>query len=270
MMMSYAERWNDFLAAAERYQSRGKSAEARAAYEGVVACFNEAARSYGDSNEMERQELRELIADLESQQRIDDPLLPLTYSTGGDLAALRTRLAESEQKQEPSPAPPICWRLLGVDAASHRALVVAELAVASKPYHDRNTVTVWADCTARQWLNGEFAAAAFTGWQRERIALSTVENPPNPESGVRGGPATEDYVFLLSIAEAEQLFADDEGRVAAYQGRAVRWWLRSPGDIANGAAGVLSDGKVDRDGDYVSNRAGVRPALYLSLQPVDL
>jgi hypothetical protein len=265
--MSHTEHWNDLLAAAERYQSRGKSAEARTTYQQIVACFNDAAQSYGDRNEMERQELRELIADLESHQRVPDAF---SYSIEGDLAALRSRLAESEQNQEPSPAPPIVWRLLGLDAASRRALLLAELAVASKPYHDRHTATVWADCTLRQWLNGEFAAAAFSGWQRERIALSSVENPDNPTSGLRGGPATEDHVFLLSIAEAERLFAADKNRVATYQGRAVWWWLRSPGDVANSAAGVIPDGKVNRDGDYVSHRGGVRPAVYLNLQPVDL
>ena len=161
MTMSSTEQWNDLLAAAERYQSRGKSAEARATFERIVACFNDAAQSYGDRNEIERQELRELIADLESHQRIADPF---TYSTEGDLAVLRSRLAESEQKQEPSPAPPIGWRLLGVNVAARRALLVAELAVASKPYHDRHEATVWADCTLRQWLNGEFATAAFSEW----------------------------------------------------------------------------------------------------------
>ena len=48
-------------------------------------------------------------------------------------------------------------------------------------------------------------------------------------------------------------------------GGASWWWLRSPGYIGNGAAGVDDGGSVDVFGNGVLDGGGVRPALWLNL-----
>ncbi|MDR1712956.1 MAG: DUF6273 domain-containing protein, partial [Coriobacteriales bacterium] len=74
--------------------------------------------------------------------------------------------------------------------------------------------------------------------------------------------ATDDYVFLLSIDEAEQYFSSDSDRVAKKSdGGADGWWLRSPGNNSNNAANVNNDGNVNTNGNNVNNNNGVRPAL---------
>ena len=49
------------------------------------------------------------------------------------------------------------------------------------------------------------------------------------------------------------------------------WWLRSPGCYCYSAAGVDSDGWVDRNGnDVYFDNDGVRPALHLNLSSSNL
>lgn len=61
---------------------------------------------------------------------------------------------------------------------------------------------------------------------------------------------------LLSAEEAETLLTEAERVYDNW------WWLRSPGDDQNHAAGVRSDGSVDDDGHYVLNGNDcIRPAL---------
>lgn len=65
----------------------------------------------------------------------------------------------------------------------------------------------------------------------------------------------EDRVFLLSIEEYE-MYMDDIPHINTW------WWLRSPGDYSDCAAGVRSDGSVNYCGDYVNIATDcVRPAL---------
>jgi hypothetical protein len=44
------------------------------------------------------------------------------------------------------------------------------------------------------------------------------------------------------------------------------WWLRSPGDFSNYAAGVYSQGFVDNVGFAPDSGEGVRPAFWISIQ----
>lgn len=90
------------------------------------------------------------------------------------------------------------------------------------------------------------------------------------------GPSTDDRVFLLSIDEAESLFAGDNDRImkptayaiesGAYTFGGNAWWLRSRGNDANGPASVCDVGDIYYDGSYVSNGFGsVRPAFRIAI-----
>lgn len=165
------------------------------------------------------------------------------------------------------------------------------------PYHTELTDVTWADCSLRAWLNGEFYENAFSASEKERIRLSSVENPGNRSYGTAGGPATEDRVYILSLEEVGQYFGLDpydfqgsakliclpsgtalahgawtvsEAFAVAYQGDydyrlrggACWWWLRSPGFEQNEAADVDYDGLVGCVGDDVTADDGcVRPVI---------
>ena len=85
-------------------------------------------------------------------------------------------------------------------------------------------------------------------------------------------------VYLLSVDEAKQYFANENARICYPTSYAKNngawtndngagwWWLRSPGSYSSSAALVDLDGYVFTDGDYVNSGIGmVRPVVVLSL-----
>ena len=160
------------------------------------------------------------------------------------------------------------------------ALVITDKVIDRVRYNESYTSVIWEDCTLRQWLNGTFYNQAFSFDEKAHIRTSTISNPDNPTYGTRGGNATTDKVFCLSIGEAWQFFSDDDGRTAEPTAHAKNrevfmsdengcavWWLRSPGDDRYSAAAVNTDGNVAENGWCVDDtKSGVRPALYINLE----
>ena len=170
---------------------------------------------------------------------------------------------------------PIRWRVIGkTDSA---ALLLAEDAIDFLPYHDRPGYVTWETSSLRAYLNGAFLENAFTPEERARIRRSVQRNPDNHVYRTRGGRETEDAVFLLDDAQAQDL---EEGYACpacaptpfarllrAPEGTGegnCGWWLRCPGISGDFAAYVFSDGKVFYSGCGARNeRTAVRPALRL-------
>ena len=169
---------------------------------------------------------------------------------------------------------PVVWRVL-LREADH-LLVIAEKGLDCKQYHDTYTDITWADCSLRRWLNADFYSRAFNGQERALILPARLADA--------AGPAADDRVFLLSLDEAETLFASDSSRQAVPTDFAVKngaytsdsykiggagccwWWLRSRGCSSGNAANVGSDGGVYDLGNYVSIEVGaVRPVLKIAL-----
>jgi uncharacterized protein YgiM (DUF1202 family) len=206
---------------------------------------------------------------------------------------------------------PIEWRVLDINAAG-QYLVISDKVLERKKYNETYIGITWEKSTIRSWLNGysssynsdgvnytsnNFIDAAFTAEEQAKIIASNVPAHQNLSWGTSPGNATTDKIFLLSIVEAKQYFANDTARLAdatryvVKQGLEVRgtdtvnisvgtnkhdgtctnvycfayWWLRSPGDISSRAAYVGNSGAVSTIGnvvDYVY--FGVRPALWLN------
>jgi len=161
----------------------------------------------------------------------------------------------------------IVWQVLYIDEFNERALIISRDCVAMMPYHDkvRAESITWKKCTLRNWLNDEFYSSLPNEIQARVIEIKN-ENPDNVSSGTPGGDLTTDKVFLLSIGEADYLFANDSERRASFEGEEAAWWLRSPGNDTDRAAFVLRDGLVLFYGDLVTRTdIGVRPVLWISL-----
>jgi hypothetical protein len=139
----------------------------------------------------------------------------------------------------------------------------------------------------------------FTEAERDRIILTEVITLGNPIDGSPGGNNTVDYIFLLSIEEAQSYFTDDSSRVAvvklsdnmveyledyycllakdyrSYNGEKIWWWLRSPGnnseypyrsyDDSCNISYVGKDGIIRTFGTNDQFLHGIRPALWLSI-----
>ena len=176
---------------------------------------------------------------------------------------------------------PIEWRVLTVE--SGKAFVISEKLLDYVLYNNNTVIaTTWETCTLRKWMNNDFISKAFSSSQQAQIATVTNQNPNNPQYGTKGGNATQDKIFALSIDEANKYFRDDKDRMAAPTDYAKKgcyvsdnyslpngektgwWWLRSPGGLSNLAARVYDDGSIIQFG-YVIYVA-VRPAFWLNLE----
>lgn len=144
------------------------------------------------------------------------------------------------------------WLVLKKSAAA--ALLITKDAVEKRAFHPNDSTNRWANCSLRQYLNGEFLQAHFSAKDRTRIEETQLNN-----AGCR------DKIFLLSVDEVNSLFSSNQARIANYQGSACWWWLRSPScHYSDDAARVYEGGSVDICGCGVEFDSGsVRPALYL-------
>ncbi len=169
---------------------------------------------------------------------------------------------------------PIEWLVL--DVCGNEALLLSRYALDCIPYHHKKEEITWEKSGIREWLNDDFLKSAFSEEEQRRIKLSDVANDDNPEYGTSGGNNTQDRVFCLSIAEAEQYFLDKSERLCqpteyASSNYALRddhdnencWWrLRSPGDRQRRASFVKSDGTVATWGSNVDfGYIAFRPAI---------
>lgn len=68
----------------------------------------------------------------------------------------------------------------------------------------------WETSDFRDWLNHTFYNKVFNDREKSSILKSKIKNEKNAYGGT--GADTEDYVFLLSIEEAEKYFDSDEDR----------------------------------------------------------
>jgi len=170
----------------------------------------------------------------------------------------------------------ITWRVLVIEDG--RALLISESNLDCKAFNPEEGSYTWETCELRNWLNGEFSKTAFTEKEREVILTVILKNDDNPKYGTDGGEDTQDQIFLLSIAEAQEYFRDDDARQAqntayakaqgAYEENGFGgWWLRSPGDRESYAATVNGTGSVRRGGRgaHKADRA-TRPALWVKGQ----
>lgn len=201
-------------------------------------------------------------ANAEADWNVGDTVLFGSYEQDGDASG------NSE---------PIEWLVLEVN--DHDALLLSKKALVCHAYHDVNEEVTWESCTLRQWLNGYFMDSAFTAAERENILPSHVEDAPNPSFGTPAGNAAEDYVYLLSIGEAERYLPEADDRfcvptVCTMDDGALTstnylsngemscdWWLRSPGYSGNCAADVYVDGYIYAEGLPVDSLGCVRPVM---------
>ena len=180
---------------------------------------------------------------------------------------------------------PLLWRVLDVDAEKGRALLITENLIDCQKYHGEGKEITWEECDLRKWLNGEFIGGAFDKGDLGKIAEMSIQNLDNTDYVMKGGRATTDKVFALSIEEAEKYFSDDMDRRAAvtpyarsHGSHSIKdfttpagqlagcWWLRSPGLFSFLASYVTTDGGVYRVGGHVlDDGVSVRPALWLNL-----
>ena len=183
------------------------------------------------------------------------------------------------------------WLVLAKEG--NKVLVISKYALDCQQYNTSDTNVTWETCSLRKWLNGTFINNAFSAEEQAMIPTVTVSDDKEPDYSTDPGNATQDKVFLLSIAEAYKYFTSDETRKCAptdyaiaqgalgeyigdsYKagGRAAWWWWLLVHVNYNHTAGVNSSGDVRWGGVYGgglnvdSDVVAVRPALWINLDP---
>lgn len=196
---------------------------------------------------------------------------------------------------------PIEWQVLA--RVGNKALLLSRYGLEEMPYHDAYEYVTWNTCSLRKWLNGTFLHKAFTAAE-ERAILTTVVSNDSTQGyrcwGAKGGFPTQDKVFLLSLAEANQYLGvayryttSEQKEAYRYLGECfdaspntgacaypteylmakwnwpvkngvARWWLRSPGKYQSYAAYIGYDGSLQCD--TVNEVAFcVRPVMWVDL-----
>ena len=158
----------------------------------------------------------------------------------------------------------IFWRVL--DVQDSKVLIISESTLETRAYHELGGEITWEHSTIRNYLNDEFLNSTFSTEEQRRIMETAVINDENPIYGTHGGNDTTDKIFLLSIDEAKEYFAEDSARIAyGADGNLSWWWLRSPGNSNHVAADVYIDGCIyDNNNTYIDDNSGIRPALWLN------
>jgi len=170
------------------------------------------------------------------------------------------------------------WRVL--DIQDDRALIISEMILEDRAYHETREEITWEHSDMRHYLNNDYYNS-FNGSDRVRIVEAEVINSDNSFYETVGGNNTVDKVFLLSIDEVHRFLPTDTDRIAHDEyGESSWWWLRSPGfnsahewlrrqpgSNSDSAAYVSHDGHVNVTGRSVNvGDSGVRPALWLNLE----
>ena len=178
---------------------------------------------------------------------------------------------------------PIEWIVLEVQDG--KSLLLSKKVLEKKPYNDTLAEEItWENCTLRKWLNGSFISLAFNEIERGLMVLSIVDNSESQDWNIysRGGSNdTEDFLFLLSYAEAKAFFdsnllsrAEASAAVKANRNRSsyevydnyAVYWLRSPGYKATDQIFMgVHQGFTVNNFSITDRRCGVRPAFWIDL-----
>lgn len=176
---------------------------------------------------------------------------------------------EQDNKSENGPEP-IEWYVL--EEKDGKALLVSKKIIDNKKFNEEASETTWETSSIRKWLNGEFAASAFTREEQNIILTSAIPNMQALKSGEwqkTEAADTEDKVFLLSYNEYMKYLQLDEEmnpevtKYANSRGNCYNIWLRSPGKNRKETQ-FYCLGKTDSN--PVTDSNAVRPAVWINIQ----
>ncbi len=171
------------------------------------------------------------------------------------------------QTAEGTDRTPIEWVVLAVQDG--KGFLMSKRGLIAMAYHTEDTDVTWEACALRAWLNNEFYRDAFSEEEKTAILLTDVDNSTAQRYGKWRKPKepdTQDYVYLLSYAEAHKYLgmekdvygrksrieptdyavktgAHVEESIRTAEGKRTGWWmLRSPGGRKHGASCVNNGG----------------------------
>lgn len=150
------------------------------------------------------------------------------------------------------------WIIL--ETGDNKALLLKKTAVKNVAYHNSTGDITWENSALRTWLNSEYLENNISVEERSQILLSTVGNEDNTQYGMNGGNSTQDYLFVLSIGEAEKY--QEMLKDSKYNN-----WLRTPGSSQSSAAFLAPGGTIMSYGYAAdSSEMSVYPLMWFGVE----
>ena len=163
---------------------------------------------------------------------------------------------------------------------SDRVMLISRYCLDGVPYNKELTSVVWSGSSMRNWLNNTFYYEAFSPKEQNQLVSTLLENKGNSVTGMSGGEATTDRIYLLSYDEVLTYFSTPESReveateYAKSNGVNVStqknyvgncdWWLRTPGDAYKTMTVGVSGGFALKGSSVQLKTIGVRPVIWVS------
>lgn len=140
------------------------------------------------------------------------------------------------------------WIVL--DEQDGSILVISKYGLDAQSFNPNEEEVYWENSSLRSWLNGRFPDNSFSRESPSDVLQSTIINYKYPEQEDENEDVSElvleeyetrDRIFLLSSAELQQYFPQEDMRsckateyaiqngVTANADNSCNWWLRSPG-----------------------------------------
>lgn len=134
-----------------------------------------------------------------------EPIETEPVSQVGDTILFGTYEQDNDLENGPEP---IEWTILDEDETGY--LLISTYVLDYAYYHSSGDVTLWPDSDIRAWLNGDFYNDNFTDAERAQIRLTVNTETTEVSRGQHYFQCdpTEDYFFLLSVAEVYQYYPD--------------------------------------------------------------
>lgn len=167
------------------------------------------------------------------------------------------------------------WIVIGKEGS--KVLLISKYALEYKQYNTYAEDVTWKNCSLRKWLNDDFLNTAFSDEEKAIIPAFNVETETNSKYSTGSGKSTQDRVFLLSTAEAEEYLSSMSCEATDYaiancsdsisHAKICRWWLRSPGFTEDRAAYCSSfTDAIDFYGrDATDSVIAVRPVICIDI-----
>ncbi|MBO6263961.1 MAG: Ig domain-containing protein, partial [Clostridia bacterium] len=156
----------------------------------------------------------------------------------------------------------------------------------ASPYADLENTTTVITFDGKDWYLIDYDSTTVTLLSEECVGVSKFSDNDN---NTYSGSTVESFVnswytnnisadakaavngngmFLLTTAQAKAMTTDQRKCSPVSGADFDRWWLCSPGGKRKAARVNCEDGTVDDNGNFVSFKYGVRPALKLDLSKV--
>lgn len=213
---------------------------------------------------------QELDGFKDSEQKISElieiqPNLPFIIADVGDVVPLGVYEQDNNSSNGKET---LKWKILKKE--SNRVLVVSNVCIDNISYYlNTNGINTWETSNVRTWLNETFVSA-FNAKERNIILYSNIENETYVLNSSSGNN-TKDYIFLLSLGEAQSYLGRDADRACSFSKAAEKdaynmfWWLRTKGKGDYAAVYVNKNGEIITKGISYTYALGIRPAMWLDI-----